>query len=120
MSRHNVDETSRLLHNTDPGSGPGVDCNTVRRDCTRPSPIHLCMVLYFLVEMYDMITIAPLNAFFEQPACQQYYQIHDPSIVISTDFIDEMHCKMNSIQAELALVRGWKSTFDAIPGEHLG
>ena len=76
-----------------------------------------CLLLYFLVEMYDMITIAPLVALFEQSICRSYYEIHDPSSIRPGGSVAEHLCKIDSIQEELAIVRGWKLAFDTIPGQ---
>jgi len=47
-----------------------------------PSPFKLtsttmfCMILLFLIEMYDFITSAPFVALFERSICRIYYKLH--------------------------------------------
>lgn len=90
-----------------------------RRDgqiCTILHPVACCLLLYFLVEMYDMISIAPLTALLEQRLCRDYYRKHDPSLIAPGGFLEERLCKLDSVQSELAIVRGWSLAFDALPG----
>ncbi|TAQ85799.1 hypothetical protein B7494_g5856 [Chlorociboria aeruginascens] len=74
-----------------------------------------CMLLLFLVEMYDFITIAPLVALFERSICRSYYVLHSPEVIRPDGSIEESLCKINPIQAELAVLRGWKLAFDTLP-----
>lgn len=75
-----------------------------------------CMLLLFLVEMYDFITIGPLVALFECSICRTYYALHDPDTIQPDGSVEESLCKVDDIQAELAILRGWKLAFDTIPG----
>jgi hypothetical protein len=67
-----------------------------------------CIALYFMMEMFDMVTVAPLVALFENAICMSYYGPDDA-------WNTRHSCKIQPIQRELALVRGWKGVFDAIP-----
>lgn len=77
-----------------------------------------CVLLYFLVEMSDMISIAPLTALLEQSVCRSYFEVHNPSMIVPGGSVREDHCKLKPIQAELAVVRGWKLAFDTLPGKN--
>jgi hypothetical protein len=68
-----------------------------------------CIALYFMMEMFDMVTVAPLVALYENAICMTYYGPDDA-------WNTRHSCKIQPIQRELALVRGWKGFFDAIPG----
>jgi len=75
-------------------------------------PISLyCVALYFFMEIFDFIIIAPLTQLFEEVICRQYYEEH-----VLQFFADHRDCKIAPIQSELAIVRGWKGFFDALPG----
>ena len=76
-----------------------------------------CLLLYFLVEMYDMVTIAPLTSLFEKALCRSYYTNPEPSMPGFNGPIREIDCKNDIVQAKLAILRGWKLAFDALPGE---
>ena len=90
-----------------------------RRCCGLPYTAVCCLFLYFFVEMYDMITIAPLTAIFEQSVCRKWYINHDPSRINFGGSVNEQLCKLESIQAAVAVLRGWKLAFDTIPGTNL-
>lgn len=75
------------------------------------------VLLYFLVEMSDMISVGPLTALLEQSVCRSYFEVHNPSLISPEGWVREGLCKLESIQAELAVVRGWKLAFDTLPGK---
>jgi hypothetical protein len=76
------------------------------------------MLVLFLVEMYDFITIAPPIALFERSICRTYYASHVPHVIRPDGYVPEALCKLDSIQVELAILRGWKVTFGSIPGDN--
>ena len=80
-------------------------------------PVNYCMLLYFLVEMYDLISDAPLTALLEQNLCREYYTKHDPSQIVPGGSLDERLCKLNAVQSELAVVRGWSLALNALLGK---
>lgn len=82
-------------------------------------PIACCLALYFLVEMFDMISIAPLTALLEKVLCRNFYRGRDPSLIAPGGSVDERYCKLDAIQSELAIIRGWKLAFDALPGKSI-
>ena len=90
-----------------------------RRWCGLPYTALCCLFLYFFVEMYDMITIAPLTAIFEQSLCRKWYINHDPSRINFGGPVNEQFCKLEPIQAAVAVLRGWKLAFDTVPGTNL-
>ena len=95
-------------------------CNNVtvpsKHYCGLPYLVVCCLTLYFLVEMFDMVTIAPLTALLEQSLCRTWYRSHDPSLINPGGSVEEQLCKIEPIQAEVAVLRGWKLAFDALPG----
>ncbi|KAF2118388.1 hypothetical protein BDV96DRAFT_569813 [Lophiotrema nucula] len=69
-----------------------------------------CIALYLLTETFDFIIIAPMTALFEGVICQQYYTDNRAAVAGAT-----WDCKASPIQRELAVLRGWKRFFDALP-----
>ena len=82
-------------------------------------PVTYCMLLYFLVGMHDLISDAPLTALLEQKLCREYYIKYDRSLIAPGGSIDERFCKLNAVQSELAIVRGWSLASNALPGKTL-
>ena len=55
----------------------------------------------------------------EMAVCRDYYRVHDPSLIgrPPLSYVDEEHCKVKEIQADLAYLRATKSLLMTIPGE---
>lgn len=68
------------------------------------------MLLHFLLGFCEMIVVAPLISLFEQSLCRTYYSFPGGKI-------EDVLCKIPEIQAPLATIRGWKSTFDTLAGK---
>ena len=75
-----------------------------------------CILLNFLIEMFDQIIIVPQIALFERSICYTYYVVHDPRVIDREHLVDERLCKIEPIQQQLAVLRSWKAFFDALPG----
>jgi hypothetical protein len=75
-----------------------------------------CIVLHFLLAFIEMVQITPLLVLFERSICLQYYRTHNPTAIAPDGSIAETLCKISLVQQDLATVRGWKSSLDAIPG----
>ena len=75
-----------------------------------------CVVLNFLLEIFDMILITPQVALFQRALCLTYYSKHDSGAIGLNGSISEELCRISPIQHELAILRGWKGFFDSIPG----
>jgi hypothetical protein len=80
--------------------------------------IFYCLLLNFLIEMYDMIITAPTIALFERSLCSSYYSAYDPGVIGPGGSIDERLCKVEIVQQDLASLRGWKAFFDALPSQY--
>lgn len=87
--------------------------------------ITLLKVVILLLALGDDLLDSPMARITEAVICYRYYETTDPSkLLIGRDHIgpgaiggvDELHCKLDAVQTELALLRGWQSLFDSIPG----
>lgn len=67
------------------------------------------MAIHFLLAFAEIILVAPLLRLFENSLCLSHYGFPDGGI-------EEPLCKIQEVQRPLATIRGWKSTFDTIPG----
>ena len=76
-----------------------------------------CILLNFLIEMFDQIIIVPQLALFEQAICRAYYTSHDSSLLIGQHgSVGGDQCKIDPVQQQLAVLRSWKAFWDALPG----
>ena len=67
------------------------------------------MAIHFLQSFCEIILVAPLIKLFENSLCLNHYGFPPGGV-------EEALCKIPEIQQPLATIRGWKSTFDALPG----
>lgn len=77
-----------------------------------------CMLLNFLCEMFDIITIVPIIMMLEESVCRSYYLEHDPGAIADDGSIATHLCKIAPIQSSLASIRGWKALLEILPGQH--
>ncbi|KAI1422502.1 hypothetical protein F5Y12DRAFT_762384 [Xylaria sp. FL1777] len=75
----------------------------------------ICVLVFFLVELYELIIIAPTAALIEVFICWQYFEKVDLAVISRGRGINSAMCKNNYVQSELATVLGWKAVFDSIP-----
>lgn len=98
--------------------------STQENEAGMPSPLSasmrnraivLCYAFIIFIEVGAYLQISPLNAVVEQRICRKYY----PDIHIDSGFASsaqDARCKNAQVQGELAMLRGWQSMFDFVPG----
>ena len=74
------------------------------------------MAVYFFHQMQGFLPIGPYILLYERSICYSHYATTDPSLIPPQGPIDELLCKIEPVQRELATVRGWEGAFAAIPG----
>ncbi|EED14312.1 conserved hypothetical protein [Talaromyces stipitatus ATCC 10500] len=70
----------------------------------------LCLVL-FIFDISNYIAVVPQTAIFEEIVCRDYYS--SGFSVLGNTSGDK--CKIEPIQSEVALISGWRDTFETIP-----
>lgn len=70
----------------------------------------------FLLEIGDFMMRAPTLRLMEDILCRQYYDSRDDESIDLRLPIPEDNCKIAPIQGELAMLRGWDTTFSCLPG----
>lgn len=107
-------ESAPLLGTTQTRDNDGLDrANTERtskRTNTLFTTILYFMIIHFLLAFCEIILVAPLLRLFENSLCVSHYGFPEGGV-------PESMCKIVEIQRQLATIRGWKSTFDTIPGK---
>jgi len=78
--------------------------------------ITLVTISVFLLEIGDYMIRAPTIRLMEDIICRQYYKSQGDASIDLTLPIPEERCKVAAIQGELAMLRGWDTTFSCIPG----
>ncbi|KAI1378990.1 major facilitator superfamily domain-containing protein [Hypoxylon crocopeplum] len=81
----------------------------------RDKNIIFSLLVYFFHQMYDFLPVTPFLLLFERSICFRYYAIHDPAMIGPDGIVDEKYCKIEPVQHSLAVFRGWKPVFGAIP-----
>ena len=89
---------------------------------TRPSNRYILSLIVAFIVLVDVgfyLQYVPLTSLLEKSICQSFYPdqffLQDPGQPPRDPSVPD-RCKDNEIQAELAFVRGWQGTLDAIPG----
>lgn len=84
----------------------------------------LLMVVVLLVSLGDQLMDTPNTRILEAVICYRYWEKVDPSKLLlgrdavgpgAVDGVQEMYCKADDVQSELAALRGWQQTFNGFP-----
>ncbi|KAL9624637.1 MAG: hypothetical protein Q9160_001302 [Pyrenula sp. 1 TL-2023] len=73
--------------------------------------LQLCLLMLFW-DFAQYLVIAPLTEVFEDIICKRY---HAEAVRHPQPFVRD--CKVNEVQKELALVKGWKDALSQVPDE---
>lgn len=81
--------------------------------------------IVLLVDLGTFLAQAPLVRLFESIRCLEFYQQHDPSVIIyppggGLGTVPEKYCKIDPVQDTVATIIGWQQLWDAVPGVLLG
>lgn len=106
------DETTPLLA----GDIPRTETST---EALRASKKLLILIatstLILLADFGFYLSAAPQTAIFERIICHSYYPDLNTTAIVGIDGETSTICKSEAVQSELALINGWKDTFDMIP-----
>ncbi|GAB1311559.1 hypothetical protein MFIFM68171_01769 [Madurella fahalii] len=117
----------------DDGSSAGPDPVAHLRAVLRPRVTLLAFAIVFLVELGVGMVVPPANAIMESIICRQMHpEVFPPGLGPGPGFgtlaaatsrfaggivlTDDPACKTPDVQGYLAMLRGWASTFECIPG----
>lgn len=78
--------------------------------------IILVLLLVVAVDMTSLLQSAPRTRFFEIIYCRRFYEKFDPSFIGDNGVVEEQYCKRDSIQAQVAFLKGWLTFFEYLPG----
>ncbi|KAG0637458.1 major facilitator superfamily domain-containing protein [Tuber brumale] len=62
----------------------------------------------------DILVGAPITRLIELAVCRQYLSIHNPDLIDKDGYVDEVHCKVDDIQVEMALILGVAGLLSAL------
>lgn len=80
----------------------------------RQNVIILSLAMVLLLSLGSQLLIPPTTAIMESIICREYH----PDVVGGGLIVTAPVCKHPDVQARLAEIRGWASTFDCIPGSY--
>lgn len=92
------------------------DARTTRLTAPRYYVLGLVLCIVFVTDLASSVSKAPLMRALESIICQEHFTHTGPSRYASDTVVEEQHCKVASVQEELALLRGWQDFFDNVPG----
>lgn len=81
--------------------------------------VTLVMCLIFVYEFADELMVSPRTRLFEAIFCHDFYAAHDPSLISDDGTVPERFCKIDQVQAQVALLKGWQGFFENIPRMYL-
>ncbi|OQD60699.1 hypothetical protein PENPOL_c021G03643 [Penicillium polonicum] len=102
-------ESVPILHTSDESIRDGGDKYQHNRLPSAFAVTIVTSVLIMIVDIVASVPVAPRMVIFEDIICRNYYAAAQDSEGLS-------NCKIEPIQSELALINGWKDTFETIPG----
>ncbi|CUS11254.1 unnamed protein product [Tuber aestivum] len=62
----------------------------------------------------DILVGAPITRLIELAVCRQYFNTHNPGLVDKDGYVEEIHCKVDDIQVEMALILGVAGLLSAL------
>lgn len=112
------DEGSENLPFLDP-SPPAEATTSFPRGHFQLYTLGIVMVLVFIFNFSASLMGASTLRIYESIICHSYYKTNDPSRIGDGGMVDERLCKVDTVQEELALLTGWESFFNTLPGKSL-
>ena len=116
-------ETSPLLSTT-PKTGRGLKILTVHTLKSPRSMVLLMIFILILFESGEALIQSPQARILESVICYRWYERTDPTKLQirredlgpgAIGGVAEMWCKVDEVQSELAMLRGWQQLFYGIP-----
>jgi len=107
-------ETSRLLVTPTPGPPQTITkWSRIRQNLFEHwdiwGVVWLISIFIFIIDFGENLRIIPELRLLESALCRRYYLEHDNSLVDHNGDVDEKYCKIDVLQAELMMLRGWLS-----------
>ncbi|MCJ1304184.1 hypothetical protein MMC08_006996 [Hypocenomyce scalaris] len=75
----------------------------------------LVITLVILFNGGTIIQEAPKTRLFESIFCYHFYREHDPSFIGADGTVPEHFCKIEPVQSDVAMLKGWQVFLDNIP-----
>lgn len=75
----------------------------------------LIIALLILLNGGNILQEAPKTRLFESIFCSHFYREHDPSLIGGDGTVPEHFCKIEPVQSDVAMLKGWQVFLDNIP-----
>jgi hypothetical protein len=76
------------------------------------------MFIMVLASMSNAISETPLLLLYETAICKAYYVVNDPAAIGPGGYIPEAKCKLDPIQADLAMIHASQKQFNVIASKN--
>ncbi|MCJ1351791.1 MAG: hypothetical protein MMC33_001775 [Icmadophila ericetorum] len=106
-------ETSPLLSHFPP---PQLSPPRTKASSIRKSVIIGILFLILTSNLPYLLQILPRLRIWEIIYCRRYYEEHDPSLIGEDGLVEEKYCKVESVQSQVAYLKGWYGFFGSLPG----
>ncbi|RMZ03678.1 hypothetical protein D0864_02902 [Hortaea werneckii] len=106
-----VTDMEHVSHETKPDTEPAVAKSTIAW-----RPVLLINLLFVLNGLGYFISVAPQTQLFENLVCDAYYQSSAPQAAPKQQKPSQDPCKAPAVQEALAMIFGFQTFFDGIPG----
>jgi len=78
--------------------------------------VTIIVLSFFLISVGEYLASAPYLQIVEKIICQSHFRSSERGRFAPLETIPEEWCKGADVQGKLAMVNGWATTFDAVPG----
>lgn len=75
----------------------------------------LIITLLIFLNGGNIVQEAPKTRLFESIFCSHFYRDHDPSFIGADGTVPERFCKIEPVQSDVAMLKGWQVFLDNIP-----
>ena len=75
----------------------------------------LILTSVILLNGGNTVQEAPKTRLFESIFCSNFYREHDPSFIGEDGIVPERFCKIEPVQSDVAMLKGWQVFLDNIP-----
>ena len=101
---------------TFPPPTPGPSASKRKASSLRLYVTIIILLLNLTANFTYQLQALPRFRIWEIIYCRKYYQEHDSSLIGPGGVVEERFCKIENVQSQVALLKGWLEFFSGLPG----